>query len=278
MNNKEPWSEDEIWDRVVDGQLSPGQLAELVAACDRQPDLWKRCALAFLEDQAFRTELGRFARDEMDADTCIDRVARSAIESRNVVTHSPALPRRATEASPPAQQPQDVGAMRTTKSALWNNLALAASLLVCTGIGWQAAQRFGGRDSQFIGPENESARLVTSDEPENARISGSVVDNVASQGTTARSIDPAAIEQMNAEALANTMQVNLKEQLGPEYQKLRQRGYEVQTQEGFVPIWLHDGSSAVIPYSKSICDPGLLGKPTERFGFCSQNKRYSNQL
>jgi hypothetical protein len=49
-------------DRIVDGRMTPGELRAAVDRLERDPDGWKRCALAFLESQvlneSFRT-LGR---------------------------------------------------------------------------------------------------------------------------------------------------------------------------------------------------------------------------
>ena len=41
-------------DRLVDGELSPEDRRNLLKRLDNETDGWKRCALAFLEDQAFK--------------------------------------------------------------------------------------------------------------------------------------------------------------------------------------------------------------------------------
>jgi len=46
-------------DRLVDGELPADQYRALLAALDEQPDGWRRCALAFLEAQAWRRDVGR---------------------------------------------------------------------------------------------------------------------------------------------------------------------------------------------------------------------------
>lgn len=48
-------------DRLVDGELEEAERASLLRSLDREPDGWKRCALAFLESQAWREAAGEGA-------------------------------------------------------------------------------------------------------------------------------------------------------------------------------------------------------------------------
>jgi hypothetical protein len=45
-------------DRLVDGELTDEGRRELLAVLEARPDGWRRCALAFLEAQAWRSEMG----------------------------------------------------------------------------------------------------------------------------------------------------------------------------------------------------------------------------
>ncbi|WP_435018944.1 hypothetical protein TA3x_000935 [Tundrisphaera sp. TA3] len=45
-------------DRLVDGELGEAERRALLLRLESDPDGWRRCALAFLEDQAFRSVLG----------------------------------------------------------------------------------------------------------------------------------------------------------------------------------------------------------------------------
>jgi len=49
------------FDRLVDGELSETQRAELLAGLDHEPGGWRRCALAFLEAQCWKQELSAIA-------------------------------------------------------------------------------------------------------------------------------------------------------------------------------------------------------------------------
>jgi hypothetical protein len=46
--------DDDLIDRIVDGNLGPAELRATIVLLDREPDGWKRCALAFLEAQCWR--------------------------------------------------------------------------------------------------------------------------------------------------------------------------------------------------------------------------------
>src|SRR5947207_1183726 len=98
MSNQ-PINDDIRFDQLVDGELSGAERRRFLESLDAQPEGWRCCALAFLEAQSWREELGQ--------------VAQSRPRSQGSV--SPALsdaPRRKTQ---------------WTASLQW--LAIAASLL-----------------------------------------------------------------------------------------------------------------------------------------------------
>jgi hypothetical protein len=47
-----------LFDLLVDGELAENERGELLAWCEREPDGWRRCALAFLEAQSWSKVLG----------------------------------------------------------------------------------------------------------------------------------------------------------------------------------------------------------------------------
>src|SRR5690349_17727894 len=49
-------------ERLVDGELSAEDYRALLASLEDEPGGWKRCALAFLEDQALAAEMGAIRR------------------------------------------------------------------------------------------------------------------------------------------------------------------------------------------------------------------------
>lgn len=58
MNSRHEFEMSAQLDRLVDGALSGDEYRELLETLDGEPDGWRRCAMAFLESQAWQHELG----------------------------------------------------------------------------------------------------------------------------------------------------------------------------------------------------------------------------
>jgi hypothetical protein len=58
--------DDARFDRLVDGALTPAEYKNFVAALDDDPGGWRRCAMAFLEAQAWGKEFAAIRRAEQD--------------------------------------------------------------------------------------------------------------------------------------------------------------------------------------------------------------------
>jgi hypothetical protein len=108
-NANEPYSLDPSrLDRLVDGELEPLQRQEVIRQLDESPDGWRRCALTFLEAQAFREAFGEMA----------------------------------SEAGASSQGVVDAGVRRASRGA-WRGLAVAAGLVVAFGLGLVVAPQGG---------------------------------------------------------------------------------------------------------------------------------------
>lgn len=57
MDDDRPAPSDEQFDRLVDGELSEAERRDLLSRLDEVPAGWRRCALAFLEAQAWKEAL-----------------------------------------------------------------------------------------------------------------------------------------------------------------------------------------------------------------------------
>ena len=60
----EQWLSDAWIDRLVDGELSEADYRAVIAALDRHPAHWRRCAQAFLEAQALRGDLSQWLEQD----------------------------------------------------------------------------------------------------------------------------------------------------------------------------------------------------------------------
>lgn len=259
MSNEDKWNDEEAWDCVADGPLSPRQLAELVAACDERPELWKRCALALLEEQTLRYELQSLARESLSAgkhasDLSMASTPLPCPASSQPATHDVRL--AAIKATP---------AVSVSRAHFWNNLALVAAVMIAFGIGWQASRRFGFTGSGIYRDLGESSMDVAqSSRGQSSGVADVQVPTIPADNESllagSDGVDPEVIDQVNAETLATAMQVDWKENLDPEYEQLRRQGYKVESHEGLIPVWLYDGSSAVVPYQQIKVHPKSQGR------------------
>lgn len=123
MTHDAPDTTDATLDRLVDGELSNDERRQVLAALDAQCDGWRRCALAFLEAQTWRSELRRIVRpaaSEAEAPLVTRPIESPADDPRNT-RGGPAAP----TSSPP----------RSRSLRQW--FAVAASLLAAFTLGRQ---------------------------------------------------------------------------------------------------------------------------------------------
>ncbi|HEU5119097.1 MAG TPA: hypothetical protein VFT74_21080 [Isosphaeraceae bacterium] len=123
-------------DRLVDGELADFERRALLLELDTQPAGWRRCALAFLEAQEWRTAL------------------------------------RASSAMPSVPEPRLMPSKpnRPKSSTLW--LARAAAVLMAFGLGWSMSSRLEQDAPPVAGsrpekPESPPERIETP-QPESA--------------------------------------------------------------------------------------------------------------
>jgi hypothetical protein len=109
MHDNEPGrgtTDDRLIDRLVDGELPEDERRALLLRLEAEPDGWRRCALAFLEAQAWRHSLGGLAREV------------SGTKPTGVILSLPETPRR----------------LLAPRLAAW-----AAGLLAAFALGWTTA-------------------------------------------------------------------------------------------------------------------------------------------
>jgi hypothetical protein len=206
-------------DRLVDGELSADERAEFLRSLDERPDGWRRCALAFLEAQAWRGEFRQLVREP-----------EAAIEAHVIPATRPGIGRR------------------NIRIALsW--AGIAASLLVAFSLGF--LQR--GSDQSVnnapiadvtIDPSNQIAEGDPAPRPELAN------PDVLTLWARDESGRPRSIRVPLMDAGA------LDRQLGVEFlpgmpahvrSRLHDDGYDVQSKRRYAPLWLENGQRMVLP-------------------------------
>lgn len=213
-----------LLDRLVDGELNETERRNLLLRLEHSPDGWRRCALAFLEAQAWR------------------------LEARAVVAEpAPSFKPAAAESVPmqPAAEPASLARKTWNGLSLWMPTILAAGILVAVvypqwGGRWTKntfepiAQTnqvpvAGSGVTNVAGREGENLQLVVAPGPNGER----------------RVVDVPLIEpdRVNAELFGQ-----VGTQLPPEVVKiLEQNGNRVVRQQRFMPVRLGDGRTVVVP-------------------------------
>lgn len=216
--------EDQILlDRLVDGEVTETERRELLLRLERSPEGWRRCALAFLEAQAWRGEARAMATEPAYAAT--------APKLR------PAAPARAAWGG----------------LGIWLPIATAAGFLLALGyVNWFASTP--GVDPSD--PQNlrilAGQRIPDTDSasPEDSRRAAGGGDNLRlvvapGPGGQRQVVDVPLVEAGRMqEALFGPM----AQQLPPEVVRmLEQQGNQVVRERRLVPIDLQDGRRVVVP-------------------------------
>jgi hypothetical protein len=223
--------EQQMLDRLVDGELNEQQRRALLLRLENQHDGWRRCALAFLEAQAWGREL------------------------RSVT--APAATQHATAFSPAHRGNWLAGRWGTL-------LATAASFLVALGLGslWQRAEQGAGdKPGEAQIATNAPAKPPISKPPPAAGRSprGALLDPNSPQaqfGTVVVSLDG------NQDGVAESLEVpvvagggldeswlhNQPGSLPPHVLRALERlGHRVEQNRQYYPIDLNDGRRVVVP-------------------------------
>jgi hypothetical protein len=215
-------------DRLVDGELSDAERRELLQAADREPDGWRRVALAFVESQALRRELSELMRP-------------LSLESPDV-RHRPPAP--------------------SERGRLLRTGALVACSLLAFGVGrWTttANERI-ARDSQTPAP---SSRTFADDNTQNERLmAGSAAD--AQRHQTLRLVfddefggPPQAVEVpvVDEASVDPTEFLNGPPAISPEIQRaLLRAGRRVREERQLYEVQLSDGRRGVVPVSNVLVE------------------------
>jgi hypothetical protein len=222
------------FDRLVDGELSESQCRELLTSLDQEPDGWRRCALAFLEAQCWKKELGGLRHTVPAGSPTVAPIAQP--NKRN---------------SPPFRLPGTL-------------LAMVASFLLVLGAGvlWQ---QWGNRPGGSFGVlgANQIAGNVGGQPATMTSASQTAVAQAATQPNNPdRSWQWVKLSPAGSTDSDQTVQLPAiqRDRIDEQWlqslpspmpeavvQALRRNGYEVQRQQELMPMPLKDGRRLVVP-------------------------------
>ncbi|MGD9720033.1 MAG: hypothetical protein AB7O59_02320 [Pirellulales bacterium] len=237
-----------VLDRLVDGELSQADRRDLLAALDDEPGAWRRCALAFLESQAWRWQLGRMAAEPLVAHTAHAGSAAAGPSSR------------------------------ARSAARWTwTLAMAAGLFLAFGLGTRFSTSAPSIANVQPAPQPASASptaLVsgaTATGPEdNSPVGADPEPTVAAakagksspwqtltlaQADESGNVDPNSKFEVRVRDSADGEKIDLEKMLAGEtstlpaalVDQLEQEGWKVTRQRRLLPVALSDGRQMVVP-------------------------------
>ena len=222
--------EDSRFDRLVDGALSVVEYKSLLASLEDEPGGWRRCAMAFLEAQAWGKEFAAIRRREEDG------------------------------ASPvPAQESVE---LRSAKKASFISagplLAAAACAILAFGLGLATQNRFfpaeplaarlAGQASlgTVIAPPIPALEVDAANDPEIT-----AMKLVIGGAENEEIVVPVIAGHPGAETLVETEPAIPDSVL----RSLRMRGHDIQRHQQFIPVATGDGRHVIFPVEQYTITP-----------------------
>jgi len=259
MKHHEITNDDERFDRLVDGELSPHEYRRMLASLDGEPGGWRRCALAFVEAQALTRELGALRDEAVSGEAASGEAAsgeaRAANDARNDAR------RRA-------------GFSQVNDTTLV--LAMAACFAIAFGLGVAARTPWSedNRPAKMVAEDAPAAPSEPSGgesaSPPPSRLAGSRTDEPRRAPGNAGAEELPTLQPLQNVTLVvggdgtETQRIELpvvdfgefgeqylrqrRSALPPEVREmLRRSGHRLQRTERLVPLEMQDGQQVVVP-------------------------------
>jgi hypothetical protein len=226
--------DERLFDLLVDGELSTAERRELFERLDARPEHWRRVALAFVEAQSWRSDLGAMA-----APRCAVDVAQEAVRTEPAVSAAP---------SPRRRMP---GWTQTV-------LTLAASVLCAFFLGLEVQKQWTGTPEAARGiatpgagseqpmPSVARGPATPDSTPEARLVSGpnDLVGSLTLDGATQGSVEVPVFQGADFERWVRDQPSAISAQMR---RALEQRGHRVEVERQFVPLQLEDGRQVIVP-------------------------------
>ena len=212
--------DDSMFDRLVDGELSPSERRQLLASLDDRPDGWRQCALSFLEAQSWREGLGQIVRESGDNCESVKTLAAAS----------------------------DAPARKGVKNGMtW--LAIAASLLVAFTLG--TITRNGGGPIAVNNAENVGPLVADVvppprvDQPDAMKSPDAITLFVRDDTGQTR---PLRVPLVDAATLEKQFDLQFQSGVPADVRaQLQNRGFDVQSKKSYAPLWLENGRPMIVP-------------------------------
>jgi hypothetical protein len=224
----EAYDNDEMLDRLVDGELSSAERQQMLTALEARPDGWRRCALAFLEAQSWGGEMRRLVSDAADRDRDQPVVTLASAESSG-------SPRRSSAGA-----------------GAW--MSVAAAVLVAFGLGRQM-----NSPRSTLAPQNDLAVAPLPLAPEAGRAEPDadavtlVLDD--SRGTRHRVQMPLVEGRQLGEEFADAPQWSSSPEL---HRRLDEQGLGLRAMRRYVPLQFEQQNKVIpmiVPVDDAVVTP-----------------------
>lgn len=224
-------SDPALFDRLADGELSAAERRELLAQLDEMPGGWRQCALAFLEAQTLRQELGTFASEALTTEVL-------------------------TPESQQLAEPVSTTQRNNTFSPIW--YAVAASALIAFGLGTLVRTADDSPQNQLATTES------TSIEPAAPQLANAVAEKPTNNDETltlwvadgqggrrslqAPLVDADTVKREFGEEVFVGQLAETPSRVSPTLRRrLEGRGFRLNTRRRFAPLFLEGGQPLVVP-------------------------------
>ncbi|MCA9194700.1 MAG: hypothetical protein KDB03_23175 [Planctomycetales bacterium] len=222
-------------DALVSGELSPAQYRTAIVSMDRQPFLWRACALAFLEDQAIRQELHELARngqpwEEMEID-------REPLPSRAATIEESSGMASYVE---PNQLEGSQARIAWVSEGHWKSrlFSMAALVLLSFGVGWV------GSGLRSIHPQNGQAV------EEGNSHQAALVPTLGLGGSPTQGQSNSWDSLITSDVPSDSMMFIDRRIPEPLLRLEHQGRIRIESLDAIVPVELEDGRTALVPVQR----------------------------
>jgi hypothetical protein len=257
QRNSLPPDDEKLFDLLADGELEDARRRELLGGLDDRPGGWRRCALAFLEAQSWRRELGTLSREPLSPTTEKPPAADKADKADKVVR--------------PAKAPRQ----RRPRNWVTTLLGMAASFLLAVGLtSWiRDAQRAGGpgvvpsgqmagvAGANLAGPSAIASRpgfagvRPAPGRPDNVRVMGVVARDPGGVSQTVQ-LPAVALDRLDEDWLRSAPSA-IPDGVSHAFQHA---GHDVSHSRQLLPLRMKDGRRLMVPVDQ--LDIHYVNNPT----------------